>query len=86
MTTIYVDSRKRVAGLDSDFEVGKVPALAERRPARRLQDPPGRSFLSTDRGRYLYWVDAALGTLNWASLPGARTLAPPAGRLVCLGR
>ena len=24
------------------------------------------SFLSTDRGRYLYWVDAALGTLNWA--------------------
>ena len=32
------------------------------------------SFLSTDRGRYLYWVDAALGTLNWASLPeGAYT-------------
>ena len=27
------------------------------------------SFLSTDRGRYLYWVDAALGTLNWALLP-----------------
>ena len=26
------------------------------------------SFLSTDRGRYLYWVDAALGTLNWALL------------------
>ena len=32
------------------------------------------SFLSTDRGRYLYWVDAALGTLNWALLPeGAYT-------------
>ena len=46
MTTIYVDSRKRVAGSDSDFEVG----------------------------RYLYWVDAALGTLNWALLPeGAYT-------------
>ena len=30
------------------------------------------SFLSTDRGRY--WVDAALGTLNWALLPeGAYT-------------
>ena len=33
--------------------------------------------MSTDRGRYLYWVywvDAALGTLNWALLPkGART-------------
>ena len=49
---------------------GRVLAPAERRPARRLQD----SFLSTDRGRYLYWVDAALGTLNWASLPeGAHT-------------
>ena len=32
------------------------------------------SFLSTDRGRYLYWVDAALGALNWALLPeGAYT-------------
>ena len=32
------------------------------------------SFLSTGRGRYLYWVDAALGTLNWALLPeGAYT-------------
>ena len=31
------------------------------------------SFLSTDR-RYLYWVDATLGTLNWALLPeGANT-------------
>ena len=40
MTTIYVDSRKRVAGSDSDFEV----APAERRPARRLQNPPGRQF------------------------------------------
>ena len=53
MTTIYVDSRKRVAGLDSDFEV---------------------DLGSRDRGRYLYWVDAALGTLNWALLPeGAYT-------------
>ena len=38
------------------------------------------SFLSTDRGRYLYWVDAALGTLNWALLPeGAYTGARLAG-------
>ena len=38
MTTIYVDSRKRVAGSDSDFEVDleKVPAHAERRQAGRL--------------------------------------------------
>ena len=39
MTTIYVDSRKRVAGSDSD-----VPAPAERRQAGRLQDPPGRQL------------------------------------------
>ena len=67
MTTIYVDSRKRVA--DARLAVYKI----------RLAD----SFLSTDRGRYLYWVDAALGTLNWALLPeGAYTaLASRLGQL-----
>ena len=65
MTTIYVDSRKRVAGSDSDFEVARLAVYKI-----RLAD----SFLSTDRGRYLYWVDAALGALNWALLPeGAYT-------------
>ena len=68
MTTIYVDSRKRVAGSDSDFEVDLGESLHLQSDARlavykiRLAD----SFLSTDRGRYLYWVDAAL---NWALLP-----------------
>ena len=77
MTTIYVDSRKRVAGSDSDFEVDLGESLHLQSDARlavykiRLAD----SFLSTDRGRYLYWVDAALGTLNWAQLPRARTQA-----------
>ena len=76
MTTIYVDSRKRVAGSDSDFKVDLGESLHLQSDARlavykiRLAD----SFLSTDRGRYLYWVDAALGTLNWALLPeGAYT-------------
>ena len=76
MTTIYVDSRKRVAGSDSDFEVDLGESLHLQSDARlavykiRLAD----SFLSTDRGHYLYWVDAALGTLNWALLPeGAYT-------------
>ena len=76
MTTIYVDSRKRVAGSDSNFEVDLGESLHLQSDARlavykiRLAD----SFLSTDRGRYLYWVDAALGTLNWALLPeGAYT-------------
>ena len=76
MTTIYVDSRRRVAGSDSDFEVDLGESLHLQSDARltvykiRLAD----SFLSTDRGRYLYWVDAALGTLNWALLPeGAYT-------------
>ena len=76
MTTIYVDSGKRVAGSDSDFEVDLGESLHMQSDARlavykiRIAD----SFLSTDRGRYLYWVDAALGTLNWALLPeGAYT-------------
>ena len=62
MTTIYVDSRKRVAGSDSDFEVDLGESLHLQSDARlavykiRLAD----SFLSTDRGRYLYWVDADL--------------------------
>ena len=67
MTTIYVDSRKRVAGSDSDFEVDLGESLHLQSDARlavykiRLTD----SFL---------WVDAALGTLNWAQLPeGAYT-------------
>ena len=66
-----MDSRKRVAGSDSDFEVDLGESLHLQSDARlavykiRLAD----SFLSTDRGRYLYWVDAALGTLNWAQLP-----------------
>ena len=68
MTTIYVDSRKRVAGSDSDFEVDLGESLHLQSGARlavfkiRLADS------------YLYWVDAALGTLNWALLPeGAYT-------------
>ena len=44
MTTIYVDSRKRVAGSELRGRPGRAPAPAERRPARRLQDPPGRQF------------------------------------------
>ena len=77
-----MDSRKRVAGSDSDFEVDLGESLHLQSDARlavykiRLTD----SFLSTDRGRYLYSVDAALGTLNWALLPegactGARLAA-----------
>ena len=76
VTTIYVDSRKRVAGSDSDFEVDLGESLHLQSDARlavykiRIAD----SFLSTDRGCYLYWVDAALSALNWALLPeGAYT-------------
>ena len=83
-----MDSRKRVAGSDSDFEVDLGESLHSQSDARlavykiRLAD----SFLSTDRGRYLFWVDAALGTLNWALLPegaytGAR-LAYDGNRLI----
>ena len=83
MTTIYVDSRKRVAGSDSDFEVDLGESLHLQSDARlavykiRIAD----SFLSTDRGRYLYWVDAALGTLNWALLPEGAYTGSTAGGL-----
>ena len=56
MTTIYVDSRKRVAGSDSDFEVDLGESLHLQSDTQlavykiRLAD----SFLSTDRGRYLW--------------------------------
>ena len=74
MTTIWVDSRKRVAGTDSDFEfdVGETVHL---QGSARLGVFKIRvaTFLSTDRGTYLYWKDTALGTLNWAQLPGAYT-------------
>ena len=49
-------------------------------PANRAPSSPSSSFrvadafLSTDRGQYLYWIDEALQTLNWAALPiGAYT-------------
>ena len=57
MTAIYVDSRKRVARSDSDFEVDLGESLHLQSDARlavykiRLAD----RFLSTDRGRYLHW-------------------------------
>ena len=76
MTTIYVDSRKRVAGSDSDFEVDLGESLHLQSDARLAvyKIRIANSFLSTDRGRYLYWLDAAFGTLNWALLPeGAYT-------------
>ena len=52
MTTIYVAAREWAWTATSRLTWA---APAERRPARHLQ-------------RYLYWVDAALGTLNWALL------------------
>ena len=68
MTTSYVDSRKRVAGLDSDFEVDLGESLHQQ-------------LFVHGRGRYLYWVNAALGTLNWALLPGGRVHWRTVGRL-----
>ena len=67
MTTLYVDSRKRVDGDDASFsfEGAKLSVFK-----LRVAD----AFLSTDRGQYLDWRDAALGTLNTATLPvGAYT-------------
>ena len=76
MTTIWVDSRKRVAGTDSDFEfdVGETVRLQGSARLGVFKIRVADTFLSTDRGTYLYWKDTALGTLNWAQLPvGAYT-------------
>ena len=75
-TTIYVDSRKRVAGDDSSFEfdIGETIHLQTGAKLSIFKMRVADAFLSTDRGQYLYWEDAALGTLNWAALPvGAYT-------------
>ena len=54
MTTIYVDSRKRVAGSDSDFEVdGESLHLQSDVWLAVYKIRLADSFLSTDRGRYL---------------------------------
>ena len=76
MSTIYVDSRRRVSGSDSNFTFELPETLHMQSSAKmavykvRIAD----AFLSTDRGRNLYWIDQALGTLNNAQLPiGAYT-------------
>ena len=76
MTTIWIDSRKRAAGRDEDFEfdIGGTVHLQGSARLGVFKIRVADTFLSTDRGAYLYWKDAALGTLNWAQLPtGAYT-------------
>ena len=76
MSTIYVDSRKRVAGDDASFEfdIGETIHLQTGAKLSVLKFRVADSFLSTDRGQFLYWIDSALGSLNWATLPvGAYT-------------
>ena len=71
MTTIYCDSRKRVAGDDASFEmdIGETIHLQTGAKLSVLKFRVADSFLS-----FLYWVDSALGSLNWATLPvGAYT-------------
>ena len=82
MSTIYVDSRRRILGSDSNFTFELPETLHMQSSAKmavykvRIAD----AFLSTDRGRNLYWIDQAMGTLNSAQLPvraytGARLAA-----------
>ena len=75
-TTIYVDSRKRVAGDDSSFQfdIGETLHLQTGAKLSIFKMRVADAFLSTDRGQFLYWIDEALQTLNWAVLPvGAYT-------------
>ena len=75
-TTIYIDSRKRTAGDDSSFEfdIGETLHLQTGAKLSVFKFRVADAFLSTDRGQYLFWIDEALQTLNWAVLPvGAYT-------------
>ena len=76
MTSIWVDSRKRVAGNDADFEfdIGQTVHLQGSARLSVFKIRVADTFLSTDRGTYMYWRDQALNGLNWAQLPvGAYT-------------
>ena len=76
MVSIYVDSRKRVDGDDASFsfDIGETIHLQTGAKLSVFKLRVADAFLSTDRGQYLYWRDAALGTLNSATLPvGAYT-------------
>ena len=57
MTSVWVDSRKRVAGTDSDFEfdVGETVHLQGSARLGVFKIRVADTFLSTDRGTYLYW-------------------------------
>ena len=79
MSTIYVDSRRRVSGSDSNFTF-ELPETLHMQSSAKMVVYKVRIVLSTDRGRNLYWIDQALGTLNSAQLPigawtGARLAA-----------
>ena len=71
MTTIWIDSRKRAAGRDEDFEfdIGETVHLQGSARLGVFKIRVADTFLSTNRGTYLYWKDTALGTLSWAQLP-----------------
>ena len=64
MTTIWIDSRKRAAGRDEDFEfdIGETVHLQSSARLGVFKIRVADTFLSTDRGAYLYWKD----TVNWA--------------------
>ena len=73
MTTVYVDSRRRVSGSDSNFAF-ELPETLHMQSSAKLAVYKVRiadAFLSSDRGRNLYWIDQALGTLNspWGPTP-----------------
>ena len=76
MTSIYVDSRLRVQGTDSDFsfDIGESVHIQSGAKLAVYKVRIADAFLSTDRGTFLYWEDTVAGTLHHAELPvGAYT-------------
>ena len=76
MTSIYVDSRLRAEGTNSNFsfDIGESVHIQSGAKLAVYKVRVADAFLSTDRGTFLYWEDTVAGTLHYAELPvGAYT-------------
>ncbi|CAE7195794.1 unnamed protein product [Symbiodinium natans] len=76
MVSLYVDSRMRTQGTDSDFsfDIGESVHIQSGAKLAVYKVRIADAFLSTDRGTFLYWEDEVAGTLHYAELPvGAYT-------------
>ena len=56
-----------------EFDIGETLHLQTGAKLSIFKMRVADAFLSTDRSQFLYWIDEALQTLNWAVLPSVLT-------------